>query len=339
MVLSASAVVLAAGCAATPLVPPTREVALISETMACADPLLDPPTPGAGVVPDDFEPVAVLECVSGATREDAEGVVSGTEVLRYEGDLSALLEAMAAPSDPGPAAVCPAMMYGFRVLWATDAAGRFVPLSFPSTACGGPKEDAALAALARLEVTDRAFTAVARVELHEAAATGCATRAAVAPIHLLDWLPDDGGGDASPPSTAVPERDAVADGIALVPWQPQTAPPLDELDGAQVCVYRADAPDAGGGPAVVGEGGLFAAAYPLDAASTRDVFTAAAAPPLASDCAETASRFVVVHPRTASAAGGAAPLVTVELDGCRRIVGTDLQARPAPPDLIALLSR
>ncbi|MGU3356647.1 hypothetical protein ACLBWJ_05300 [Microbacterium sp. M4A5_1d] len=143
----------------------------MSDTMSCPDPILNP-LPGAGLVPEDFEVVAVLECANGVTREDADGVIAGNEVRRYEGDLTEFLDAMAAPSDPGPAAVCPAVGYAFRAIWATDAAGRFVPMSFPLTACGGPKEDEPLAALARLEVVDRTSSGAGRVELHEATAVG-----------------------------------------------------------------------------------------------------------------------------------------------------------------------
>lgn len=296
---------LLAGCASIPLgPPPVREVATVSDTMSCPDPILNP-LPGAGLVPEDFEVVAVLECANGVTREDADGVIAGNEVRRYEGDLTEFLDAMAAPSDPGPAAVCPAVGYGFRAIWATDAAGRFVPMSFPLTACGGPKEDEPLAALARLEVVDRTFSGEGRVELHEATAAGCATRAGVAPLNVLRWTPTE------------------------------TQPPVD-VAGALVCVYQVEAPAST--PTVVGDGGLFAATFSLDADEAAAVLEAAAARATGAHCSETASRFVVVHPDVTAAAGGAPLTVTVELDGCQRIVGSDFQTRPAPPSLIPLLS-
>lgn len=296
---------LLAGCASIPLgPPPVREVATVSDTMSCPDPILNP-LPGAGLVPEDFEVVAVLECANGVTREDADGVLAGNEVRRYEGDLTEFLDAMAAPSDPGPAAVCPAIGYGFRALWATDAAGRFVPMSFPLTACGAPKEDEPLAALARLEIVDRTFSAAGRVELHDATAAGCATRAGVAPLNVLGWTPTE------------------------------TQPPVD-VAGALVCVYQAEAPASA--PTVVGDGGIFAAAFSLDADDAAAVLEAAAARATGEHCADTASRFVVVHPDVTAAAGDAPLTVTVELDGCQRIVGTDFQTRPAPPSLIPLLS-
>ncbi|MFS0714253.1 hypothetical protein ABC195_10235 [Microbacterium sp. 2P01SA-2] len=304
-----AAVVLSlAGCASIPLgPPPVREVATVAETMSCPDPMLNPLS-GAGLVPDGFEVVAVLECANGVTREDADGVIAGNEVRRYEGDLTEFLDAMAAPSDPGPAAVCPAVGYAFRAIWATDAAGRFVPLSFPSTACGGPKEDEPLAALARLEVVDRTFSAAERVELRDATTAGCETRADVAPLTVLGWTP------------------------------PETHPSVD-VDRALACVYQADAPDAPddavGTPTFTVEGGLFATAFSLDATSAHEVLTAAAGPAAAPACGDAASRFVVLHPRTVKSAVNAP--VTVELDGCQRIIGTDFQARPAPPEVVALL--
>ena len=301
-----------AGCAAIPFgPPPIRDVATVSDTISCPEFTADPPA-GAGLLPEAFEAVAVLECANGVTREDADGVIAGTEIVRYEGDLSEFLDAMAAPSGPGPAEVCPAVGYGFRALWATDAAGRFAPLSFPLTACGGPREGEPLAALARLEVVDRTFSDAVRVELREATAAGCSTRAGVAPLEILGWTPLE------------------------------TQAPVDVAE-AMVCAYEADAPEAldapAGTPSVIGDGGLFAGAFSLDAESARAVFTAAAAPAsptAARDCGEAASRFVVVHPRATSAGDAPVP-VTVELDGCQRVVGTDLQARPAPPELIALL--
>lgn len=303
---------LLAGCASIPLgPPPVREVATVFDTMSCPDPMLNP-LPGSGLVPEDFEVVAVLECANGVTRDDADGVIAGNEVRRYEGDLTEFLEAMAAPSDPGPAAVCSAVGYGFRAIWATDAAGRFVPMSFPSTACGGPKEDEPLAALARLEIVDRTFSAAGRVELHDATAAGCATRAGVAPLEILGWAPAE-----TPPAVE------------------------DHVFGAVVCVYQADAADAlddaAGKPTVIGDGGLFAAAFSLDAPLARVVLTAAAGPGAARDCGEAASPFVVLHPRTETSAVDAPVPVTVELDGCVRIIGTDFQARPAPPEVVALL--
>lgn len=308
----AATLLLLAGCASIPLgPPPVREVAAVSDTMSCPDLVLNP-LPGAGLVPEDFEVVAVLECANGVTREDADGTVAGNEVRRYEGDLTEFLDAMAAPSDPGPAAVCPAIGYGFRAIWATDAAGRFVPMSFPSTACGGPKEEEPLAALARLEVVDRTFSDTVRVELREATAAGCATRAGVAPLNVLGWAPTE-----TPSAVEV------------------------EVSGAMVCVYQADAADAlddAGTPTLIGDGGLFATAFSLDSPEAHVVLTAAAGPATARDCGEAASRFVVLYPRTVTNAVDTPVPVTVELDGCQRIIGTDFRARPASPEVIALLS-
>ncbi len=310
------------GCASVPLgPPPERNVALVSDSMACADPMLGTPTPGSGLVPEGFEPVAVLECVTGATREDADGVLSGTEVVRYEGDLSEFLTAMAAPSDPGTALACPAIMYGIREIWATDAAGRFVLLSFPATACGAPKEDAALAALSELAVVERAFSPGPRVELREAVAARCATRAGVAVLRRL------GDGDVAD------ERDAVD----AIPWAPSPVGPIEEIVGARVCVYGADAD--GGIAAVLGDPGLFTDAYRLDGRAARSVLAAADAPPTDPACTVAASRFVVVQPSSGTKPGTTLPTVTVELDGCRRIVGTDVRARSAPAEILALLDR
>ncbi|MET3468260.1 hypothetical protein [Microbacterium sp. 1262] len=124
--------------------------------------------------------------------------------------------------------------------------------------------------------------------------------------------------------------------LNVLRWTPtETQPPVD-VAGALVCVYQVEAPAST--PTVVGDGGLFAATFSLDADEAAAVLEAAAARATGAHCSETASRFVVVHPDVTAAAGGAPLTVTVELDGCQRIVGSDFQTRPAPPSLIPLLS-
>lgn len=383
-VIAASVAVAITGCATVPGGPSApREVAVVVDDMTCTDPLVDPPAVQAGLVPDDFTPVAVLHCVPFAQREDDRGVVAGTEIVRHEGDLTAFLAAMAAPSDPEPApdTACPLVMHAVQQIWAVDAAGGYVLMSFPSTTCWAPKDEVPLAELAKLEVVERTFIEGQLIESRAAIEAGCPTRASVAPLQIAGGLlPEEQGalpeelalqlredgaiaGSSVAPAPAPSDGGPTAEpGVLAVPWQPPALTPIDEITGATVCEYAQGEPPADGSPVMIGDSGEFAGVRAMDAEAARAVVEAAtSAPRIDAECAVTASRFVVVHvePRDEPEESTSdlptdpldpaltesvtvltlpVPAITVELDGCTRIVGPDALARSAPPALIALLT-
>jgi hypothetical protein len=337
--LGTLAVLLAAlaGCAGTPFgpPPPPRLPAEPTDAVTCADPFLGVAegAPQAGTVPDGFDPVAIVRCNGMATEEGEDGVWSGTAVERLEGDLRPLLDALAADSDPPSSGWCTADMVVAPDLWAADAEGRFVRLSFPMTGCHQPKADAmeaAEAVLAGLRVTERTFTREAIVESRAAAEAGCATQAGVLVL-----------GATVPPATAEtidPEQTIVPEEFALIPEEYPTMPDPDEIDGMLVCAYIGATAASSSIPAPVGDAGQFVGAERRDAAQAREILVLAhAAAPHTDACATPATRFVVAHPTVAGQTASVG--LTLELDGCGRLIGADFRALEPPPGLRDLLAR
>lgn len=147
----AGALLVLAGCAgfADPR-PPAESV----DGVVCVSELGDrPPLPDAGLLPEDFEAVAVHRCNGFAERDGATGAL----VERLEGDLEPFLSAMRAPSDPRWPGPCSAIGWAGPSFWVTDAAGRAALLSYPSDGCGMPKAEEALEAAEELSVVDAVF--------------------------------------------------------------------------------------------------------------------------------------------------------------------------------------
>src|SRR3546814_412034 len=160
-----------------------------------------------------------------ATEEDEAGGWSGVAIERREGNLRPLLDALAADSDPPSSGPCTADMVLAPDLWAADAGGRFVRLSFPMTGCHKPKADAmgaAEAALAELRVTERTFARGALMESRAAAETGCATQAGV--MVLGGMVPSGQAGRSEPAETIQPEE------FALIPEDLPGLPDPGEVD-------------------------------------------------------------------------------------------------------------
>jgi hypothetical protein len=68
-----------------------------------------PDVPAAGSVPPGFEPVGVVECVTGERLTDAQGVWDAITVRHLEGELEPLLAALAAPRQTSTGdQLCPA---------------------------------------------------------------------------------------------------------------------------------------------------------------------------------------------------------------------------------------
>ncbi|RKT33291.1 hypothetical protein DEU34_1881 [Microbacterium sp. AG1240] len=326
-VCAVAGMLLLSGCGGAPgIAPEPRDEASIVDEMVCADALGEAEgsaTPG--IVPAGFALVAVYRCGPFATRELDGGVVwSGTLVERFEGDLAPLLSELGAPSDPRWFGACAASMVIAPDLWAEDAAGRFVRLSYPSTGCSQPKVDAVDGQLARLVVADEVFTPLSIFSMPEAVAAGCETRASVTVLNVLT-------SDLETPRAA-----PAGESIATIPHDPPALPVAADVDvdGLRVCVYASDTTE--GGVRMIGDEGVFAGVLLLDAADAAAALAeVSGAAEASAHCPEVASRFVVAQPLGArSGAEG----FTVELDGCRRVIDPAFRTLAASEMLISLVT-
>ncbi|GAA3766028.1 hypothetical protein GCM10022240_18140 [Microbacterium kribbense] len=325
-----------AACAGGPFASPIpRPDATPVAALGC--PAADDGSAG-GSVPDGFAPAAAYLCDPHATRDDAQGTWSGTRLTRYEGDFGPLLAALAEPDEPVWNGACPAIGFAGPLLWLGDDGGRFVPVAYPKDGCGMPRTGAVFAAVDALTVVDEHFEPGQLVDSAAARRDGCPSM--TAPLVVLGH-----------PADAVPS--------------------LPDPGAMALCRYEADlpqsdAPDASvSSPAFTGSTGLDAAAV----AALWDV--AAAARPAPAACDDPATRLIVLVPPAATrgttppgsgdvAAGptdaqagsvaptappGVVPLsprgesVTVELDGCRRLIDRAHRAFTAPDALLGLLAR
>ncbi|GAB3147966.1 hypothetical protein GCM10027058_07820 [Microbacterium neimengense] len=298
------------------------------DELRCADEFgTSDPDVVAGSVPDDFVPVAFYRCEAFATETDAEGTWAGSRIERFEGDLSALLAALAEPDDPPSLGACTADMWIGPELWLADAEGRYVRALYPSTGCAKPRPDvlerieAAIAALARVESR---FQRGSLIESAEATAAGCATTAGI--LVLAQTLP---GVDIDH-DRVLPEVGATAVPVPLPPL-----PSADEVMGMRVCRY-APAPLPAEGTVLSIQGVLpFAGIDDLDREGAARVLALIDEAVPAGTCEAEAASTVVLHPLPETQTGAT---VTVELDGCRRVVGPDLLAAAAPAELLDLLA-
>jgi hypothetical protein len=122
----------------------------------------DPSIPVPGRVPAGFQASAALLCdIDWAPIGEVdlapadEGKLELTvQVERHEGDLTALLAALAEPDDQGPTdIVCTADLEIVPALWLEGADGMVTPVHYPRNDCGKTKP-AVHDALDELEVTD-----------------------------------------------------------------------------------------------------------------------------------------------------------------------------------------
>lgn len=127
---------------------------VVGSLMPGARPNDERPSPAAGRIPPDFQPVSVVECVligstpstDGSSR--AEPGTSGqqtTDGLRetfaidlviLEGDLAPLIEALARPSEPPSDGPCPAIADIVPEIFLVDDAGRAIRPLWPADSCG-----------------------------------------------------------------------------------------------------------------------------------------------------------------------------------------------------------
>jgi len=138
-------------------------------------PSADAALPRAGRVPDRFVAVAVVECPVNVTVSDADGLWSAVERVRYTGDLTELLAALAEPDDRPPANLaCAAIAELVPPLWLVAADGHAVLVHWPVDACGKTK-GGVRAALKNLTVASRTTTKVALITPAEPGVVGWAT--------------------------------------------------------------------------------------------------------------------------------------------------------------------
>ncbi|KJL45268.1 hypothetical protein [Microbacterium trichothecenolyticum] len=336
IVLAAAAVALV-GCASGPQsLTPSEIVAEIA--CASTDPLGGDPG-RAGPMPDHFEPVAAVRCVPFQTVEDDEGIWSVILRERLEGDLTALLRAQAEPDDarsPGP---CAAIAIIAPQIWLTDAAGRGIRVRYPADGCSQPKLDLIGDALAELAVVQTDEEQRTLTQPRAALESGCAPTWSARPLQIAapeeleEW---EGTLDAPAPAPS-------STGIQTIPWAPPRTPAPGEVETLRLCAYSTDdaanpsatpAPGSTTWVTVDAEGtAWFTGSRQLDAAETRAVLGAAAsAQPLPEACDDIPGSLVVLD----ADEEGKAP-ITVELDGCRRLIVDHIATYAAPPALVEML--
>lgn len=280
----------------------------------------------AGAVPDGFEPVALHRCDGFTTQADAEGVWAGSRVERFEGDLSELVAALAEPN-AAAAFACPASMWVGPELWLEGADGRFIRVPYPSDGCAQPRLDVLErieAAVSRLSLVEERFERGSLIESAEATAAGCASSAGM--LVLAETLPGAG---------VDRDRDLPQVGATAVPVPPAPLPSVDEVTGMRVCRY-APAPLPAEGTVVSISGVLpYAGVDALDREQAAQALALIGEAGPAGMCEAEATSTVVLHPLPETQTGAT---MTVELDGCRRVVGPDMRATAAPAELLALLA-
>lgn len=107
-----------------------------------------------GTVPPGFVPVDVVRCMPGPVRVSGSGQPTGRIITEehLSGDYTALLTALAEPSDRQEAMNCTSQGEDLPELWLVNAEGRAVHVMWPLNTCDRSKPDAHRA-LAELRVT------------------------------------------------------------------------------------------------------------------------------------------------------------------------------------------
>jgi hypothetical protein len=326
-----------AACGQTPGGPePSRPEAELVEVVDCTTARHDlapgtpsaPPPPAAGSMPEAFVPVEAIRCDAlMATVEDEEGLWSAVTEERLAGDMDALVDALAQPSDqPRANQACTADMELVPDLWLVDAQGQAMRAAWPTNSCGKTKPgvreilggmDVVESTQHKLELIQprAALDANCPAEWKEPVAVGIA----VAPIPAPDLDAEGAGTTVSGSAGLVPE--------------------VGDVDSLRVCHYSVDRRGASaarptgthaelefsGTEVFTGE---FVGGGNLDGPGKNAVLKAATADAPAAECGDGAAEFAVLWP----VAGGlevGAPL-TAELDGCRRLLGPDGVARTMP---------
>jgi hypothetical protein len=287
----------------------------------------------AGAVPEGFVPVEVIRCdAMMATVEDDEGLWSAVTEERLAGNLDALVEALAQPSDsPRANQVCTADMEIVPDLWLIDAQGQAMRAAWPTNSCGKTKPGVR-EILGGMEVVATARHKVELIQPRAALDAGCPAEWGIKPITGIALAP-----------LPLESIDDVTDrGGDSVPGSPGLLPNADEADTLRLCQYGVDPatsdedsiPDEAK-PEVPFEvikivSGSFSKGGSLGGSGKDAILNAAAADPADTECAEEATEFAVLWPLLNGQSAGA-PL-TFELDGCQRLFGPDGAARTMPDE-------
>lgn len=336
--LAAVGMLLVAGCASFPAFgPDPRPVATPVAEVDCG---ASGEQGTGGRVPEDFAAVAILRCDGGALREDEAGLWSGTLVTRFEGDLDAVLEALAVPSDPRSLGACSAIGYVVPDIWVEGTDGTVVRAWLPSGGCGEPKEIGLDAALSALTVTAEDFERQTLMESRAAMTAGCPSQASPFILDVSEQtMVVEPGASAEPiPVPAPPQRGA-------------SSPPRSDTPGLRVCAYSTEPPEEASPMSMTLAGsGYFVGAFDLGAGDARAVASAVASAAPAATCRVMARRFVVAYdldrlPAPPTDSDGMAvsisvptPSIMLELDGCGRLIDSDFAPLTAPPGVIASLT-
>jgi hypothetical protein len=336
----------AAGCALpAPAEEPPRPVAVVVEgapdCTTSSDAWLVPapgaeqdpvdPTPPAGSVPEELEPVAAVLCGwSTDTLDDAEGRWSTRVETTWTGDLEPLLTALAVPDEPGGTGACTADMEIVPDLWLTSADGRSVRAAWPTDSCRKtlPGTQDALDALHG--ATER-LVPVALVETRAALDAGCRTRAS------LPWT----GAGASTTDLVLPHAADLDRACVYAVDPPEPAPELlpgtDASSGTHDPLSGAEA--QAGMPTKATPTGTFARVVPIgpDAATRLVQAAGSSSTPGLEGCAAAGTTFATFPVEATDASSDPVPVLTAELDGCGRLLTSDGGARPLSEELTTLL--
>lgn len=313
-------VVVLTGCATAPRAGSPDGVAGPVDAIQCVDgfsPEVSAQPPPVGEVPEGFGAIAAYRCDTSASETDDTGTWAGVRITRLEGDLDRLLRALSEPDDP-PAAACPAVGYVVPDLWLADAQGRYVRVGYPAAGCG-PKTESVDAALSVLTEVESRFERSELVESTAATASGCATQAGVIVLAELDDVVED-----SEVGAPVESEDA-----NLIPFEPTSLPGTTDVDGMLVCAYAVE-------PGGVGGDGWYFDSWSLDRDQAAAVLHAVETGGGVNEgCAAAATHFVSAQPLVDGAPTAA---LTVELDGCRRVIDLGFRPSSASDALLTLLA-
>lgn len=125
---------------------------------APTDPASTDPASAKGSVPEDFVPLEAVKCSVdfGGLSETSAPARLKIRQDRFSGDFSALLAALAEPSDVSSGDPCTADMQIVPDLWLVDASGKAVHVQWPLDVCNKTKPGTSQA-LALLEVRETHF--------------------------------------------------------------------------------------------------------------------------------------------------------------------------------------
>lgn len=308
-VLLAAVVVLATGCAAVPetlTVDPAMGEAAPDWCTPGDSPAEQPPvgTP----LPTDFVPVAASRCTMGIVSVPGDGEWQVRDEQRADGGLDELTRALRQPSESaGPHTVCTAMAVPPIVITLTDSHGTAITPAVPQTACRSPLPTV-VKAIEALPWKTATQTRLRRIRSQLEIDSGCP--GAYKPV--IDMVAAEAGRRSPSTGTAFP-----------------TAPA-----SLRICRYTLDPTSTVTAARRTFHGGSLATAATIEGSALRDLLAAlTAAPPVTGTCDKPQSPFAVVFPADRSG-----PWVTIELDGCGRMLDAQDNLRQLDSTALALLT-